>query len=278
MAKYGLQLVVGSFGSGKSLFTHWEVTTWWQRKAIRIGNYTSPDFHLQFRSVNDLVLILKQINDHLKDRKNIGKKITIVIDEGALYFGNREFKTFPKQVLSFMVQLRKLGVECIIIAQDLKMLDITFRRLCYNVKKYYYGFGFLRFSRDFELLSEDANINDPINTIASRPYFAFWPTIRIWFFSVLTAISNLPLMNWLADFIPSSRYDTKELILADYDILDVEKLQRLFPKTIIIESSEDYALFMKQKEKEFFDNLAIELKNNKRRLRYYEKIYNYSTL
>lgn len=140
------------------------------KRAIKIGNYVSPDFHLQYRSVADLVNILRAIYDFKKDPANLDKRINIVIDEASLYFNNRDFKTFPKQMLSFLVQLRKLNVHTLVIVQDLKMVDVNFRRLCYNVRKYYTMLRFIRMYKDYELLSEDANLNDPVNSIMSSPH------------------------------------------------------------------------------------------------------------
>ena len=134
---YGLEIVVGEFGAGKTFYTHRRITGWGYRHTIRVGNYSSPDFHLQFRSIKDLLGILQAIYDYKKDPVNLSQEIVIVIDEASLYFGNREFKEFPRKMLSFLVQLRKLNVHAIIILQDLKMGDINFRRLCYNVRKYY---------------------------------------------------------------------------------------------------------------------------------------------
>ncbi|MDD2487134.1 MAG: hypothetical protein PHS92_02100 [Candidatus Gracilibacteria bacterium] len=264
MASYGLEIIVGAYGTGKSFFTHRSITNWFGRNTIRIGNYCSPDFHLQFRSVKDLIEILQAINNFKKDPKNLKQKIEIIIDEGALYFGNREFKTFPKGLLSFLVQLRKLNVNTKIILQDLKMADITFRRLCYNVRKYYVGMGFIRFYKDFELLSEDANLNDPINSLVSRPYFKLGPWLTVKIFGLVTR------------FFGSSLYDTNEVILPYNNILDNEKLLRIFPYTKRIESDEDYKQLIKDKEKAFFE--AIKLTKNKKLYKHYFDIYNYNLL
>lgn len=232
---YWLEIILWEFWAWKSFYTHRSITNFWHRKSIKIWNYTSPDFDLQFRSINDLILILDAIYNFKKDRKNIKQRIEIIIDEAPIYFWNREFKNFPKKLLSFLVQLRKLNVSMKVIAQDLKMLDINFRRLCYNVKKYYKFLYFVRIHKNYELLSEDANINDPINTIMSKPYFHLWPSINVFLF-------------WLKNKIfGSSLYDTNELIIPDYNILDLVKLNTLFPYTYKIETDDDYLRFLVKK-------------------------------
>lgn len=258
---YWLEIVLGSFWAWKSFYTHRRITSFFYRNSIRIGNYSSPDFHIQFRSIDDLINILESIYNFKKDPKNLKQKIILVIDEAPLYFWNRDFKTFPKKLLYFLVQLRKLNVLMIVIAQDLKMLDINFRRLCYNVRKYYSMLLFIRMYKNYELLSEDANLNDPINTIMSRPYIKFWPFLTNLIFRKTTR------------FFGSSLYDTHELILPMYNILDKEKLSWIFPYTQKIETSEDYLIFHKQLEKWFLD-YVYSLKN-KKLANYYLNIYNY---
>ena len=51
------------------------------KDAIRIGNYTSPDFHLQFSSCADLVVILKVLFEYKLDPDNYAQPIVIMIDE-----------------------------------------------------------------------------------------------------------------------------------------------------------------------------------------------------
>lgn len=269
---YGLEIIVGEYWSGKSFFTHRRITGWMNKKAIKIGNYVSPDFHLQYRSVADLINILKEIHNFKKDPKNLDQEIIIIVDEASLYFGNREFKTFPKQMLSFLVQLRKLNVRAIVIIQDLKMVDINFRRLCYNVRKYYTMLRFIRMYKDYELLSEDANLNDPVNSIMSAPHLKFGPWLTVNFVKMFTRI--LPILHI---FFWSSYYDTNELILPDYDVLDMEKCKKLFPYTKKLETSQDYREFIKEKEKVFLERIWKEIKN-KRVLKYYKDIYYYSPL
>lgn len=247
---YWLEIILWEFGAWKSFYTHRSITTFYFKDSIKIWNYSSPDFDLQFRSVNDFINILNAIYNFKKDPKNLDKHIEIIVDEWAIYFGNREFKSFPKPLLTFLVQLRKLNVSMKIIAQDLKMLDINFRRLCYNVRKYYKFLHFIRMYKDYELLSEDANLNDPINSVMSKPHFKFWPwlTVKIfWFRSKIF---------W------SSLYDTNELIIPHYDILDFEKLVSLFPYTKNIDNVSDYKDYLKYKN-DLLSDFVIKKKNIK---------------
>ena len=268
---YGLEIIVGEFGAGKTFYTHRRITGWRHRDTIRVGNYSSPDFHLQFRSIADLMDILQAIYDYKKDPKNLSQEIIVVVDEASLYFGNREFKTFPKKLLSFLVQLRKLNVHAIIVLQDLKMGDINFRRLCYNVRKYYTMLRFLRMYKDYELLSEDANLNDPVNSIMSRPHIKLGPWLTVKIFDGLTSLFSISSL-----FFGSSFYDTNEVIIPEYDILDREKMLQLFPYTRSVENNEDYKILLQEKEKAFFDLIAKS--KNRRMLKHYKKIHDFCRL
>lgn len=214
---FWLEIILWPFGSGKSLYTHASLVTQinrYKRKKkpyIAIANYSSPDVTIQFRSIEDFVFILTAIYFWKMDRKNLAVPVIIVVDEAPIYFGNREFASFPRQLLSFLVQLRKLNCHIQVIAQDLKMLDINFRRLCYNVKKYFTSFGIVRFHRNYELLSEDANIGDPLNTIESARSWHFWPFFYSTFWKYCLS------------------YDTYELIIPDQNIVEIEKLKEIFP-------------------------------------------------
>ena len=104
---YWLEIILWEFWAWKTFYTHRSITKFYNRKSIKIWNYSSPDFDLQYRSIEDLILILKAIYNFKKDPKNLSQHIEIIVDEWAIYFWNREFKNFPKKLLSFLVQLRK---------------------------------------------------------------------------------------------------------------------------------------------------------------------------
>ncbi len=209
--------------------------------------------------------MLTAVYNYKKDPKNQKQRIIIVVDEAAIYFNARDFKNFPPEILHFLVQLRKLNVLCVIVAQDLKMIDINFRRLCYNVRKYYSFFRIVRMHRDFELLSEDANLNDEMNTIMSRPYFSLGPWLTLFVYDNI-------LFRWLLSvpFFGSSLYNTHELILPDYSCLDRYKLKQLFPYTKVIDEEQSYRDHTKAIESMYFS--VIEKIKNSRLLRYYKKV------
>lgn len=247
---YWLEIVLWEFWAWKSFYTHRSITKFFHRNSIKIWNYSSPDFDIEFRSIEDLIKILNAIYNFKKDPNNLKQKIEIIIDEAPLYFWNREFKNFPKKLLNFLVQLRKLNVSMKVIAQDLKMLDINFRRLCYNVKKYYKFIHFIRFYKNYELLSEDANLNDPINSVMSRPHFKFWPWL------------TLKLFGYRNKIFWSSLYDTNELIMPDYSVIDEKKLQELFPYTKKMDTPEEYKKFIEAKRQMLFEYTKKRQKNN----------------
>lgn len=249
---YWLEIVLWEFWAWKSFYTHRSITKFFNRKTIKIWNYSSPDFDLQFRSTKDFVKILTAIYEYKKDPKNVKQKIVIVVDEAPIYFWSRNFKNFPKELLAFLVQLRKLNVQMIVIAQDLKMLDINFRRLCYNVKKYYKMLDVIRMYKNYELLSEDANLNDPVNTIMSKPRIKIWPSWTVKIF-------------WITNkFFGSSLYDTIELIIPYFDIVDDIELNKLFPNTTVIKNSKDYARFVIEKSKAMLELIENQKKNRKK--------------
>ncbi len=80
-----------------------------------------------------------------------------------------------------MVQLRKLNVHMLLIIQSLKMLDINFRRLCFYVTDYRFCINIVRQKKTFELLSEDANLGDPMNTREVKSKLLWHPAIVVFF-------------------------------------------------------------------------------------------------
>lgn len=239
---YWLNIVVWDFGAWKTFYTHGLITWHSTNHTIRIGNYTSPDFHIEFRSVQDLVHLLTAIYNFKKDPENLKQEIVLVLDEASLYFNSRDFRSFPKEMLAFMVQLRKLNVHMYAIVQSLKMLDTNFRRLAFFVTNYSHALGIVRIGTTYELLSEDANINEESNVLEIDRTFYISPRIKVFIRKQLIAMfPSIEIWLW------SHKYDTNELVLPHLSVMDEPRANKLFPYTHIIETADEYLIVLKQK-------------------------------
>lgn len=219
---------------------------------MKIGNYSSPDFHIQFRSLDDLVSVLTAIFEYKKDSDNYSKKIVVVVDEAPIYFNSRDFKNFPKEIIPFLVQLRKLNVMLIAICQDLRMLDVNFRRLCSEVTEYTKPLRLFYFSSTYKLLTEDAlNLRDPSVVEHKGTLPMPWPWLVVLF---RNAFSFSPVLYL---FFGSSRYDTHELIIPNYSILPSSPalLLEYFPSTTRIYDGVSYYAFVRKKLSAMVDAL-----------------------
>ena len=74
------------------------------KRAIKIGNYRSSHLDFRFNTHDDLIKLLKAIL--LLQQKNNSEHdipVIIVIDEAPIYFWNRDFKNFPRELSDFIV-------------------------------------------------------------------------------------------------------------------------------------------------------------------------------
>lgn len=73
----------------------------------------------------------------LDPREDLGKYLikdcVIIVDEASIEFNNRDFKSFPKNCISFFKLHRHYGCEIYVFSQAYDDTDITIRRLCHNI-------------------------------------------------------------------------------------------------------------------------------------------------
>lgn len=193
------------FWNGKTYFTTQEVK--YANRAIKIGNYRSDYFDFRFNTHDDLIKLLNAIL--VLQQKNNSKyviPVIVVIDEAAIYFWNRDFKNFPRELSDFMVQLRKVQVYMPIITQSVNMIDKNFRRLTQDVIMYTPFFKIFTLEKQFVA-------HDPetwINFVDEKS------TTKVWWQLRLSPWARNLLSLWHPD------YDTKELLFARPNELNQE--------------------------------------------------------
>ena len=103
-------------------------------------------------------------------------KINLVLDECWIYFNSRNFdKNFKGEnakILDYIYQPRKINILLQLIVQNPSEIDVKFRRLAMWYRKYYRGFFFIRWFKDYYFPNPDnidfekaAKIRDAIGNI-----------------------------------------------------------------------------------------------------------------
>lgn len=238
---YGLEIVTGKYWAGKTFQTNL-----WLRvnsRVLNITNFVSQASDFQYRSMSDLVYLLDRVYQWKLDPINRKYPVHIVVDEGFLYFDSRDFKVFPKEIKPFLVQVRKMNVRISVIVQNPNQVDVHFRRLSGYVREYS-NFRLFFFSRVYQLLGESGNIHDefnaePVGWSIHLPasLSILWVKItslsRLW-------LTRLPTIGKYFDLPNLGLYDTNEMIIPYYDILDRKLLNEKLPISRRIDSSASY--------------------------------------
>jgi hypothetical protein len=235
---FWIEIIVWEYGAWKTLNVMKELRhrDWF----LTVGNMTSTYIDIQFQSVEDLVKILwqlKEVNTSCPEYKR--RNVAIVIDEASIYFFARFFQKFPKEFLPFLVQLRKLNIMMYVIVQDVEMLDKTFRRLCFNVRKYYRWF-FVDKVVDFKLHSWTIKEEDEIDALYTPIrvksvlgwfwYNIIWWTIKydsfelIWDYNILS--KDFSLITFLKD------RDERKLLEQETDKRILTRIKRILDPLI----------------------------------------------
>ena len=127
-------------------------------------------------------------------------KINLVLDECWIYFNSRNFdKNFKGEnakILDYIYQPRKINILLQLIVQNPSEIDVKFRRLAMWYRKYYRGFFFIRWFKDYYFPNPD-NID----------------------------FEKAEVTNWWFNFnfyplYPRLNYETKELIFPWEDIYE----------------------------------------------------------
>lgn len=235
----GIEFVVGWPGSGKTFYNHKALVSKENFDAIKIGNNTSPDYHIQFRSIKDLLMVLDRVYRSRIDEANQSCPVIIDIDEALLYLDSTKFKELPEAFNAFLIQLRKMGVRIRCICPRISFITSKFRKICTKVTMY----GEMRNPptqsdwtipvKVFIPFDESAAEDDPRNITISETR-VLHPSKRV--------LVDRFMRRYFKDS-PSFqvlRYKTHEVIRADFDILDVSKLNAAFPITKDFPDVESY--------------------------------------
>lgn len=220
------------------------------KHVLNITNFSCQGADLQFRSLEDLIQILDAIYRFKLNPENRKHRIHIICDEWALYFDARNFKNFPAKFLPFLVQLRKLNVRFDIIVQNLNMIDVNFRRVCYEVRRYR-NFWFFFKSELFTLLDEGWNLDDPLKARLEYTRFHLPPSFKkIWnnIAWPYLEIAHDKISSKFFSYTNENIYDTNEIILPYYNVLDRDKLIKLLPCSYDKFDVEDYKLLINDNE------------------------------
>lgn len=251
MAKnYGLHIIIGDNGMGKTFYTHivkiyniWsrlgEKLFWFKskRKKVRIGNYTSPDFDIIYRSRDDLVKVIQRIIGTKTNPKNEYIDYEIVCDEVHKYFSNRDFKNFPQDVTDFLSEVRKQDTTFYGLSPRMLLIDTVLRRMSYTIMQFCRILFFFRYVKTYKLIREDSSVLED-ETVAEK--ISTIPLVPIWIISYFLRLYTKY----------TRRYDSKEIIFTKISILHMypdEYLDSLFPDPIYIKTSDEAYEFTKQK-------------------------------
>ena len=176
------------------------------RRRIRIGNYTSPDFDIIFRSRSDFVKILLRIIATKTNFENDYIDYEIVVDEAHKYFSNRAWKDFPPEVTDFLSEVRKQDTTVHCLSPRFLLMDTNIRRMSYTVREFKKWF-FFRFVQTYKLIREDSSVLQD-ETVAEK--LGIVPLIPIWVVSYFLRLYTQY----------TRRYDTKEIVFTHISIYD----------------------------------------------------------
>lgn len=266
----GIEFYVGWPGSGKTFYNHLDLVSDDNFDAIKIGNYTSPDFHIQYRSIKDLLTVLDRVYRSRLDEANQTCPVLIVNDEALLYLDSTKFKELPEAFNAFLIQLRKMGVRIRCICPRVSFITSKFRKINTKVTM----FGEMRdppTSRDwfvtkkvYSPADENAAEDDPRNFVISQT-------------RVLHPSKRVKLNRFMRKYFPNSsrfqnlRYKTHEVIRIDFDVLDEAKLATVFPITKDFPDADSYMKYVWESMQEYMDDIrATEAQETVSR---YERVY-----
>lgn len=208
-----------------------------ERKKVRIGNYTSPDFDLIYRSRDDMVKIIQRIIGTKTNPKNDYIDYEMVCDEVHKYFSNRDFKNFPQDVTDFLSEVRKQDTTFYGLSPRMLLIDTVLRRMSYTIQQFCKFLWLIRYVKTYKLIREDSSVLED-ETVAEK--ISTFPLVPIFILSYFLRLNTKY----------TRRYDSKEIIFTKISILHLypdDYLDSLFPDPIYIKTSEEAFEFTKQK-------------------------------
>lgn len=206
-------ITMGEFWAWKTQNTTKYLKDFNPNKEVNISNYYTGYTDFQVNSHQDLINILFDVYDYhqfvniYKDRAKLFKhkpkimlekyeakakiffakypnlkrwmKFNIVLDESSIYFNPREFAVNfsgeNKKLLDFIYQPRKLNLLFMIVVQNPLELDVKLRRLAWYYRKYYKGFWFLRWHKDYYFPNPEEMDFDKAEVVWKWINFNFYP-------------------------------------------------------------------------------------------------------
>ena len=245
--KYWEEINITNYYTG---YTHFQISS--HEDLVNILN-DIYDYHLYINLFYDREKLFKFKKDKLKDyeikaklfrakypnlKKNL--KFNIVLDESSILFNPRNFsKNFSwenERLLDFIYQPRKLNILFFTVVQSPMELDVKFRRLASYYRKYYKGFIFWRWYRDFYFIDPEEIDLEKAEQVGWGPLM--WMNINLY------------------PIYPFYDYNTKELIRpwehiykkgSIYEYIDFISKNKQKPKEEIVRDwnlSEDFNIIM----------------------------------
>ena len=144
---------IGYFGAGKTYSMTRDLWKEKQKGKVIITNYTTTFSDIILKEKDEFVDFLLFLYEILTVNPEIGKKFIVGIDEVGIYFNSREFQSFPKFLVNFLLQLRKLDCEVFYTVQSPVFAEKTLREITTNWYTHKRLIPFLPFrvSGDWEL-------------------------------------------------------------------------------------------------------------------------------
>lgn len=184
---YWVKLVVWEFGAWKTLATiaySWRMKKKYWDDLILISNIPLDFVDFIYSSCDDIRFIFQLLIEYINKTNSPDflppkKRILFIIDEIHLYFPSASwwsFVKFAKEDLIVLTQCRKRNIEIIAITQELWQVSKRFRVLSPYVRKYYRGFGFYRWYKDFYLKTLDSSdlLNPEVADVVWWWFFFGW--------------------------------------------------------------------------------------------------------
>lgn len=184
---FGMYMVEGSYGAGKSYNTHLEALLRKRENPwnLLIANTPYDFVDLYYSSYEDFSLLLKYFYRFLLDN-NFRlwvdySYVRWIIDEAHVYFFTRDFKSFDKKLVFLMTQVRKVNLSFYIISQRRKQIDSFVRELAPESIYYTSWQGIMsRLKKRDHIYFSDSDMNNPdeaeiiTSTMLLPPFLDRW--------------------------------------------------------------------------------------------------------
>lgn len=139
-------LYSGTPGSGKSLYSAYELINWLHMRRGVIANFPiDMGYFKKFNKIGKFTyksndeLTVQFLRDYAKDNHKLGKEgqTMLIIDECAIMFNSRDWdRKGRSDWITFFQQHRKLGYYIVLVAQNDRLIDKQIRAFIETEYKY----------------------------------------------------------------------------------------------------------------------------------------------